>query len=109
MATIETFWILGHKITGFQVAGSLTVGYRKFRSFFGTSPLVCAVTWDRLLLVRPNNSAPQHLLWALMFLKNYSTGCVNAALTGVSEKTFRKWSHIFLKLLSNMTVVNLLI
>ena len=109
MATIETFWILGHKITGFQLAGSLTVGYRKFRSFFGTSPLVCAVTWDRLLLVRPNNSSPQHLLWTLMLLKNYSTESINAALTGVSEKTFRQWSHIFVKLLANMTVVNLLI
>ena len=106
MASIETFWRLGHKITGYELEGSLSVGYRKFRSFFGTTPLVCVVIWDMLLLDRPRKSAPQHLLWALMLLKHYSTESINAALTGVSEKTFRKWSLIFINLLANMRVVN---
>ena len=106
MASIETFWRLGHKITGYELEGSLSVGYKKFRSFFGTNPLVCFVTWDMLSPVRPRKSAPKHLLWALMLLKNYSTESVNAGLTDVDEKTFRKWSLIFVNLLANMTVVN---
>ena len=106
MASIDTFWRLGHKITGYELEGSLSVGYRKFRSFFGTTPLVCFVSWDMLSPVRPRKSAPKHLLWALMLLKNYSTESVNAGLTDVDEKTFRKWSLIFVNLLANMTVVN---
>ena len=73
MASIETFWRLGHKITGYELEGSLSVGYRKFRLFFGTVPLVCVVTWDMLSTVRPRKSAPQHLLLALLLLKQKKT------------------------------------
>ena len=108
MALIETFWESGHTITGHNTGGSLTVGYRKFRAFFGTSPLVCIIVWDLLCHVRPRNSKPEHLLWAMMLLKRYSIESVNAALTKVSEKTFRKWSLIFIELLGNMTVVTII-
>jgi hypothetical protein len=105
MASVETFWEAGHKITGHDVDGSLSLGYRRFRAFFGTSPLVCVVAWDMMSLARPRTSRPEHLLWALLLLKRYSVEDVNAALTGVSEKTFRKWSHIFINLLADMPVV----
>ena len=48
--------------------GSTSLGYRKFRAFFGTSPFVCVVVWDLLLDERPRNSRPEHLLWALLLL-----------------------------------------
>ncbi|KAK4009233.1 hypothetical protein OUZ56_018349 [Daphnia magna] len=80
MASVESFWRIGHNITGHDVEGSLSVGHRKFRAFFGTSPAVCVVAWDLLADVRPNNSKPNHLLWALMLLKRYCIESFNAAL-----------------------------
>ena len=105
MVTSVTFWTLGHKITGHNMDGSITVGYRKFRCFFGTTPMVCASAWNKLCDVRPAKSHPHHLLWALLHMKQYCIEHVNATLIGVSEKTFRKWSHIFIGLLARMPVV----
>ena len=34
---------------------------------------------------------PDHLLWALLFLRTYSNERVHATLTGSSQKTFRRW------------------
>ncbi len=105
MASVDTFWHLGHKITKHNMEGSISQGYRKFRTFFGTSPMVCVAVWG-MLVCRPLKSRPEHMLWALMLLKLYNIESVNAALVGVSEKTFRKWAHIFIRLLSNLPVVN---
>ena len=82
------------------------MGYRKFRAFFGTSPQVCEIVWDRLSTLRPKDSIPEHLLWGLMLLKQYNIETVNATLVGVTNKTFRKWSMIFIRLLANLSVVN---
>jgi hypothetical protein len=109
MASVATFWNLGHKITKHKRDGSISVGYRKFRAFFGTSPIVCVVVWDMLLVHRPHKSKPEHLLWALLLLKRYNIESFNAALVGVTEKTFRKWSHTFIYLLSNLPVVTKLL
>lgn len=106
MVTVEIFWKLGHKITRHDLDGSISVGYRKFRAFFGTSPIVCVVTWDLMFNHHPRNSKPEHLLWALMLLKRYHVENVNAILAGANEKTFRKWSFIFIRLLSKLPMVN---
>lgn len=105
MASTETFWRLGHKITGHDTDRSISLGYRKFRAFFGTSPIVCVAAWNILSQTRPPKSQPEHLLWALLHMKQYRIEHVNAALVGVTEKTFRKWCHIFINLLAKMTVV----
>jgi len=105
MASSEMFWNFGHKITGHNVRGSIYTGYRKFRAFFGTTPQICANVWDRLLTRRPEKSTPDHLLWALLLLKQYHIESVNAALVGVSEKSFRKWSLKFVRLLADLPVV----
>ena len=105
MASVDSFLTLGHKITKHDMDRSIILGYRKFRAFFGTSPLVCVVVWDLLLVQRPRKSTPEHLLWALLLLKRYTIESVNAALVGVSEKTFRKWAHTLIHLLSNLPVV----
>ena len=105
MVLTETFWSLGHSITRHNKEGSVTLGYRKFRAYFETTPLVCVSIWERLSNTRPQGSVPQHLLWALLHLKQYCIENINAALVGVTEKTFRKWSHIFIPLISNLPVV----
>ncbi len=35
VASVDTFWILGHQITKHDMDGSLSLGYRKFRAFLG--------------------------------------------------------------------------
>lgn len=64
------------------------VGYRKFKSNVGTSPVVCVAAWDNLDSVRPPKSEPKHLLWVLLHLNQYCTEHVNTTLVRVTEKTF---------------------
>jgi hypothetical protein len=52
----------------------------RFRSHFGTTPI----------------------LWALLLLKLYLPENVNAAMTGPDEKTFRKWSWLVVGLISDI-------
>ena len=105
MASAETFWRLGHKITRHDIDGSLTLGYRKFRSFFGISPVGCVAAWNNLFYVLPEKSHPEHLLCAFLHIKQYCPEHINSTLVGVSEKTFRKWCHFFVRLLAKMPVV----
>ena len=64
----------------------------------GTFPIVCVAAWNCLCDVRPAKSRPQHLLWALLHLKQYCNEHINACLVGVSEKNYRKWCHIFIRI-----------
>ena len=76
---------------------------RDFYSFFGCSQKVCADIWE---LLDPKETMPEdleykHLLWALMFLKLYTTEAILCALAGgVSKKTFRKWSWLVVNTIS---------
>jgi len=82
---------------------------RRFRAFFGTTPIVCSSLWGLLAVSRPPDSKPKHLLWALMFLRLYDTESVHALLAGVDEKTFRKWAWAFVRSLSKIELVRFVI
>lgn len=85
---------------------------RRFLSFFGVELVVVAQVWELLLVPAApeddpelNGARPEHLLWALLFLKKYGDESEHAALCGaakgaVDEKTFRKWSKIFVNRIS---------
>lgn len=105
MCSAELFWNLGSKLTG-HCERNLNTGMRRFISFFGVSPIVCEKAWFLLKNLRPAGAKPEHLLWALIFLKQYNTEHVNHSITRVDEKTFRKWIWIFIDLLAEMDVVN---
>ena len=83
-----------------------SVAYRRFRGIFGVSPETCASLWNLIGEKAPSGSVPVHLLWALLFLKSYSTEHVNSVIAGVDEKTFRKWSWTFVGLLSDLKIVS---
>ncbi|KAI9551117.1 hypothetical protein GHT06_004046 [Daphnia sinensis] len=55
---------------------------------------------------RPPNSTPNHLLWGFLLLKQYNIESVNAVLVGASEKTFRKWSLIYVRLIANLPLLD---
>jgi len=72
---------------------------RRFRAWFGVDAMHCSLLWQLLLetpsIRLPKNADPKHLLWSLLFLKQYSTEHVHAAQVGVDVKTFRKWAWLY--------------
>jgi len=72
----------------------------RFNSIFGTTPAVVATLYRQLQEEKDGVQNPVHLLWALLRLKTYSTDGLCAALTSVSEKTFRKWRWEYIHRLS---------
>lgn len=78
-----------------------------FRAHFGVPISVCAQTWNLIgssgLL--PSGAQPKHLLWALNFLKVYTTEEVHSTICGASRPTFRKWIWKFVKLISSLKIV----
>ena len=75
---------------------------RRFKAHFGVDPNLCVTIWNRIA----NNGAfvyfttmhppnPKHLLWALLFMKLYSSVSVLASMCRVDDKTFRKWTWFY--------------
>ena len=72
---------------------------RRFPSWFGLDPHMCDIIWEELCssgwfnFVR--TSQKKHLLWDLMFLRQYNTTEIHAVQVGVDEKTFRRWAWFY--------------
>ena len=81
---------------------------RLFQESFGAAPKVVATAWKLIALegkldfLGPRSLKPIHLLWALMFLKGYSTEGPNSARAKCDEKTFRKWTWFYTKCLAEL-------
>lgn len=103
----RTFWDEGLEIANHSRTKSQLTGNRKYRTFLGVSPEVCSSLWKRISN-KPSGAQPKHLLWSLLFLKNYNKEHVNAALVNVDEKTFRLWVWRFVGLISQLNVVSTL-
>ena len=75
------------------------VSNRRWRSLFGTSPLVCSILWGHIdppnNRALPPNAEFKHLMWGLIFLRDYNVEENHSLLTGVDEKTHRKWQWLF--------------
>lgn len=84
---------------------SVLVGLRRFKSFFGVSPNVCAVIWHLIKSDSSSSNEPKHLLWALLFLKQYGTEHERRTILKKDEKTIRKWTFLYIKLIGEMDVV----
>lgn len=98
------FWQEGSKFSKHKSENSGLTGMRKFISFYGISPEVCSLLW-KTIQNKPNGSEPKHLLWCMLFLKNYNTEHVNASIVNADEKTFRLWVWRFIELLAKIDVV----
>lgn len=46
---------------------STSVVLRRFKAFFGVTPLVCTVAWKKLGVNLPSKASPKHLLWSYYF------------------------------------------
>jgi hypothetical protein len=105
MSWKDFFWVEGCKLMGHNTDSSFSTGQRRFREFFGVSPLVCQEIWYKVLNQLPSGAKAKHLLWTLFFLKRYNTEAVNRKVCGSDEKSFRKWTWIFIDLISDLEVV----
>ncbi len=75
-----------------------------FHSFFGARNEILLKVWSMLGegSLRPKNSEPKHLLWALYFLKVYpregpECSAVGGSKGAIDPKTMRKWVWLFLE------------
>lgn len=76
--------------------------------FFGVTPEVSSIIWEKLKDELPEGSEPKHLLWSLLFLKQYCDEHNRRSILGADEKTIRKWTWVLVELLYKINVVLLL-
>ena len=74
---------------------------REFRSHFGCNSDVVSKIWKWVMSNKtctlPSSCQPIHLLWALLFMRVYtSEETMGSMCGGVGEKTFRKWTKLFI-------------
>lgn len=109
----ETFFrIHGMKIIQKPSDGSLLTQNRRFRAVFGTGWKVVAKLWDLIKdtmendvkQVRRSKDLREYLLWALMFLKLYTSNSDLASRAQVDEKTFVKWVDIVVEKMAEVVV-----
>ena len=79
---------------------------RRFKSLFGVSILVANQLWYLIGPKLLSGAKPGHLLFGLVFLKNYTTEHVQVTLLGVDEKTSRKWQWYVVTQLSSLDLVS---
>lgn len=99
------FWKLGNIYTR-HLSSSENVGRRRFIAMFGVTPKICSLLWNFVLPFLSTDCSPCHLLWALMFLKCYSTEEINRSIVMCDEKTFRKYTWMLIKCISRIKVVS---
>jgi hypothetical protein len=78
---------------------------RRWASHFAVDPVVVSEVWKRLLpdLVQDRYAEPKHLLWAILFLTQYTNEADLAGKCGaIHEDTFRKWAWLFVEKLSSL-------
>lgn len=85
-----------------------TTERRRFQQNYGISPFMCTILWSKLSPTLHKNCRPKHMLYALRFLKTYSTEDVSAVAEGCDEKTFRKWVWYFVTAIGQLNEVSYL-
>jgi hypothetical protein len=93
---------------GIEIIGTTTYGDgRTFIAFFGVTPLQVHQLWQLIVDAgggRWNDEkwSPCHLMWALLLLRTYNREEILAAMAGVDEKTYRKWTWILIERLAKI-------
>jgi len=88
------------------------VDWHRYREHFGCSPYLCCLLWDllheqQLMTVLGATARPEHILWTLLFLKQYATEAPSAGCFGCNEQTYRKWIWRIVELISQKTLVSI--
>jgi hypothetical protein len=105
IVTADEIMRQGLELAGFdhrRINSSGRVGnYRRFKAWYGSSPIVYAQIWEDLLTteiaearIRPKDDL-DHFLLALYFLRTYPTEANRSGIFKMCEKTVRKWTWYF--------------
>ena len=78
---------------------------RRFRAHFCAPAKACARLWDMLIDRKENEYEPNHLLWALYFLKCYTFVDVMSSFVRADAKTVRKRTWIVVYELASLSSV----
>ena len=75
---------------------------------FGVSSRTAHLLWVTLDIdtLGPRGGKRIHLLWMLMFLKEYCTQDSLSGICGVTRKTFHLWVDVFLERVSSLNLVS---
>ena len=80
---------------------SAAVFEARFVTFFGVISIVVANVWNRLVDngdPELESAEPFHLLWGLLFLKQYPSETLFCKLVGVQDEgTVRHWSQLLVR------------
>ena len=97
----------GLKIAGFDLHRIGKVGdklnQRRFRSWYGSNPNVCARIWEDLLTTEiaeahiPLEADFDHFLMSLYFLKVYPTEEHRSGIFKICEKSASSWTWYFVR------------
>jgi hypothetical protein len=70
---------------------------RAFRALFGCAPSIVLVLWNLIVSndFLPDGGTMKHLLWTLMYHKQYGKWPTMRKLTNKDPKTLRKWISNF--------------
>ena len=79
-----------------------STNHRDFRAGFGVSPVVCCLVW-RHICDDESSLLPEHLLWALLFLKSYKTETVLASIVETYKKIYRKQVFKIIESISSLS------
>ena len=109
----DTFLREGYNMIGRQVSSCpitfTATSTQRFCSTFGVNALICTQLWYLIGINAGENlirtALPKHLLWSLLLLKQYNSTEIASAIAGVDEKTYRKWSWIFVHILADLNDV----
>ena len=78
----------------------------QFRRAFGVSADLASIVWGVVVLEHLHQIdvavEPIHLLWALLFLKQYLTGLMLKAVTGKTRKTAMKYIWAMVGVMAQM-------
>lgn len=102
----QAFLKLGNCYTKTNSQSSKFVAERRFSSFFGVTPHICCIIWNKCKPMVPIGGEAKHLLWCLSFLKQYAVEHYRRSIFNADEKTIRKWTWLFVKILSDLDVVH---
>ena len=98
----EHFELLGADLMG-RSGDTLSDQFlARWTTHFQVSPAVVARAWGMILPQLVRGAHPVHLLWALLFLKQYAKESVLSGMCCVDEDTFRKWTWLIIPLLADL-------
>ena len=82
--------------------GRRKMNSRSFKSWFGTTSVVCSRIWNLSPRSNTHNGKPYHLLWALILLKHGGNQDVLSDTLRVDPKTFRKWAWRYVSIIASL-------